>query len=67
MDESAEVRAALRQWMRTHHGLVTRADAVQLGATRAMIRGQVERGEWELVFTGCIGTQHAPGQRTRPC
>jgi len=43
---------ALRAWMRTHGGLITRERAIALGATTASITGRVRRGEWERVFRG---------------
>jgi hypothetical protein len=50
MNPPNEVDRALRGWLRTHHGLITRADAVRIGATSDVIRGRVERQEWERVF-----------------
>jgi very-short-patch-repair endonuclease len=45
-----DVDRALRRWLRTHHGLVTRAEARQLGATDDVIDARLRRGEWAIVF-----------------
>ncbi len=41
---------ALRAWLSNHHGVIARAEALQLGASETLIRAKVRRGEWENVY-----------------
>lgn len=55
MDEAAIVRLAMRQ-----HGLVTRAQAVALGATPDTVDGHLDRGAWSALRRGVYVVGAAP-------
>jgi hypothetical protein len=46
MGTRRQIEAKLRQWLRTHHGLISLHEALRLGATPAIIKSKVKRGEW---------------------
>ena len=50
MSKRADVDRRLRDWQRTHGGLLTRAQAMALGATAKQIKVRLARAEWEIVF-----------------
>jgi hypothetical protein len=52
MNNRTDVDRALREWLRSHQGLITRSEAHDVGATDDVIRKRVQRGEWEVVFRG---------------
>ncbi|MDP9073909.1 MAG: endonuclease domain-containing protein [Actinomycetota bacterium] len=52
MSNRTEVEKALRLWLRTHHGVIGRSEALRLGATIALIRSKLDRGEWIRVHYG---------------
>jgi hypothetical protein len=39
----------LRDWLRTHHGVIGQSEARQLGATEGLVRAKLAMGEWEEV------------------
>ncbi|MDQ6946955.1 MAG: DUF559 domain-containing protein [Actinomycetota bacterium] len=52
MNPRRQVEIALRQWLRTHHGVIGYTEALLLGATPAMIQSKTARGEWARMHKG---------------
>jgi len=53
---SVETRANLnrkvRQWIRDHFGIISRWEALRLGASSEYIRGKLASGDWVVMFRG---------------
>jgi hypothetical protein len=60
MEDRKQVEAALREWLRGHHGVIGRSEALQLAATDGIIRSKLDRGEWERVHFGVYRDAAAP-------
>jgi hypothetical protein len=60
MEDRKQVEGALREWLRGHHGVIGRSEALQLGATDGIIRSKLDRGEWERVHFGVYRDAAAP-------
>jgi Protein of unknown function (DUF559) len=47
-----EVENELRRWLREHYGIISRSEAIALGATPQLIVTKLNRGEWAVVHRG---------------
>jgi len=68
MGTRRELEAKLRQWLRTHHGVISLHEALRLGATPAIVKSKVKRREWERVYRGVYrdtATPQSPYQDIR--
>jgi len=66
VNRRADIDRSLRRWLRTHHSLITRTEALRVGATDDHIQTRIRRGEWEVVFRGIYrdaATPRTPDQR----
>src|SRR4051794_4002965 len=59
-DAIDEIERAVARFMRTHHGLITLAQALLLGFTYAMVRTRLDSGAWRLVGPGVYCSASAP-------
>ncbi|MDQ1392262.1 MAG: hypothetical protein QOF30_1239 [Acidimicrobiaceae bacterium] len=50
MEARRELELRLRRWLQTHHGVISYYEALRLGATPALIKSKVKRGEWERLY-----------------
>ena len=55
-----ELRALVWEQLRAHHGLITRAQALALGATPGWIQRRLTSGEWVVVYPGVYRVVSAP-------
>jgi predicted NAD-dependent protein-ADP-ribosyltransferase YbiA (DUF1768 family) len=60
MRDLTAVEGKIRDWLRAHHGVISRKEAHALGATDAMIRAKVRRGEWKVVHTAVFRDMAVP-------
>jgi very-short-patch-repair endonuclease len=51
---------ALRTWLRAHHGVISRAEVLQLGGSDHTIRSKRRRGEWDSPYGGVYHHAAAP-------
>jgi very-short-patch-repair endonuclease len=56
----ADVRRAVATWLATHHGVIARHEAVELGLTPAEIKRLLRTGEWERLYPGVYRLSAAP-------
>lgn len=47
MKTTYSIDRRLRDWLRTHHGVIGRKEAYNLGATEGLLRTRLATGEWE--------------------
>jgi hypothetical protein len=50
----------LRAWMKDHHGVISRRESMNLGASDAYVRWKVITGEWEEVYRGVYRDAASP-------
>ncbi|HSS08986.1 MAG TPA: DUF559 domain-containing protein [Acidimicrobiales bacterium] len=50
----------LRGWLRTHHGVISRAEVLSLGGNDPAIQTKVRRGEWDSAHRGVYRSTAAP-------
>jgi very-short-patch-repair endonuclease len=50
----------LRTWLRAHHGIIGRAEVLQLGGSDHTIRSKLRRGEWDSPYSGVYHHAAAP-------
>ncbi len=48
----SKIEADLRQSLRTHHGIITLREALELGASRGLIRNKLENNTWVRMYRG---------------
>ena len=57
---SSDAETALLAWLRTHHGVISRSEALRLGLTVAQVRSRVESGLWVPLHRGVYRLAGAP-------
>jgi hypothetical protein len=60
MRDLRAVNAQVRDYLRNHHGVISRKQALTLGLSDAMIQRKVRRGEWETVRRSVYRDAGAP-------
>jgi hypothetical protein len=50
----------IRDWLRTHHGVISRDEAIARGATDGIVRAKVARGEWHKMHTSVFRDTAVP-------
>jgi hypothetical protein len=50
----------LRVWLKDHHGVISRGEAMKLGASDAYVRSKVVTGEWEQIYRGVYRDSASP-------
>ncbi|MDP9073498.1 MAG: DUF559 domain-containing protein [Actinomycetota bacterium] len=60
MENRRKVEQRLRHWLGGHHCVITRAEALRLGATDPVIRSKLDRGEWSRLTNGVYRDTAAP-------
>src|SRR5436190_2791303 len=58
--KNTEIERELLRWVRLHHGVIRRADALAIGATPAQIEWRCETGIWVPVHRGVYRHAAAP-------
>lgn len=54
------VEGKVREWLRAHHGVISREEALARGATHATVRAKLAHGEWEKVHTSVFRDTAVP-------
>jgi hypothetical protein len=52
MREISANERRLRTWLRDHHSIIGRREAIDLGASDALVRHKVATGAWEEIYRG---------------
>jgi very-short-patch-repair endonuclease len=62
----ADLDQALRRWLRTHHSIIARYEAFNLGAGPNDVRIRLRRGDWVLFCPGVYQDASAPRTAYQP-